>query len=149
PQTFFDKHIAVANAACLDFHANPPAARLRDVAFHQFKISTGFANLRRVHLRAHKINLRLSFAPSWLSHFHRGICRWFKALSFQLTQLRRVETVCERYCRTVAVERSGAAGSTSPLRLPGNANAVTWQSRRHKRLRRQHEDRLHWRFLSQ
>src|SRR5436190_5821068 len=72
-----------------------------------------------------------------------------KALPFQLTHLRRVETVCERYCRTVAVERSGAAGSTSRLRLPGNANAVTWRSRRHKRRRRQHEDRLHWRFLSQ
>ncbi len=34
PQTLFDEHIAVANAACLDFHANLPAAWLRDIAFY-------------------------------------------------------------------------------------------------------------------
>ena len=55
PQTLFDEHIAVANAACLDFHANLPSARLRDVAFHQFPICTGFADLRRLHFRIHKM----------------------------------------------------------------------------------------------
>ena len=49
PQTFLDEHIAVANAACFHFHAHLPGGRFRDVAFHQFKISTGFADLRRFH----------------------------------------------------------------------------------------------------
>src|SRR5712691_8785157 len=49
PETLFDEHIAVANAARLHFHANLPSAWLRDFAFHQFPISTGFADLRRLH----------------------------------------------------------------------------------------------------
>ena len=56
PQTLFDEHIAVANAARLHFHANLAGARLRDIAFHQFKISTGFADLRRFHFLIHKSN---------------------------------------------------------------------------------------------
>jgi hypothetical protein len=34
PETLFDEHIAVANAARLHLHANLSSARLRDVAFH-------------------------------------------------------------------------------------------------------------------
>ena len=30
PETFFDEHIAVANAARFDFHAHLPGARLRE-----------------------------------------------------------------------------------------------------------------------
>jgi hypothetical protein len=57
PETLFDDHIAVANAARLHFHANLPSTRLRDSAFHQFPISTGFADLRRLHFHPHKILL--------------------------------------------------------------------------------------------
>jgi len=57
PETFFDDKIAVANTARFHFHANLPRARLRDIAFHQFKISAGFANLRRLHLHPHKMLL--------------------------------------------------------------------------------------------
>jgi hypothetical protein len=42
PQTLFDGHIAVANAARLHFHANLPSIRLRDVAFHQLLICAAF-----------------------------------------------------------------------------------------------------------
>src|SRR5207245_4559966 len=57
PETIFDEHIAVANAARLYFHANFPGARLRDVAFHQFPISAGFADVRRLHFHGHKMLL--------------------------------------------------------------------------------------------
>src|SRR5437867_2800416 len=69
PQTFFDEHIAVANAACLHFHANLPSARLRDVAFHQFPISARLANLCCLHFRAHKMLLSLIRAVSF-SNLH-------------------------------------------------------------------------------
>ena len=49
PETFFDEHVAVANAARLHLHANLSRARLRDVAFYQFPISAWFADLRRLH----------------------------------------------------------------------------------------------------
>src|SRR5207253_10128615 len=39
PQTLFDEHIAVANAARLHFHTNLPSAGLRDFAFRNFKWS--------------------------------------------------------------------------------------------------------------
>jgi hypothetical protein len=55
PQTLFNEHVAVANAARLHFHADLAGARLRDVAFHQFKIPAGFADLGRLHFRIHKI----------------------------------------------------------------------------------------------
>jgi hypothetical protein len=57
PETFLHQDIAVANAARLYFHANLPGTRLRDIAFHQFPISTGFADLRRLHFHAHKMLL--------------------------------------------------------------------------------------------
>src|SRR6266705_932947 len=53
PQTFFDQRIAVANTACLNSHSHLPGARLWDVAFHQFPISTGFAYLCCLHSCAH------------------------------------------------------------------------------------------------
>jgi hypothetical protein len=59
PKTLLDDEIAVANAARLHFHADLSRAWLRDVAFHQFPISTGFADLRRLHFRIHKIPLFL------------------------------------------------------------------------------------------
>jgi hypothetical protein len=49
PQAIFDEDIAVANTTRFDFHANLARARFRDVTFHQFKISTGFVNLRGFH----------------------------------------------------------------------------------------------------
>src|SRR4029077_2929573 len=57
PETLLDDEIAVANAARLHFHANLLSGRLRDVAFHQFPISAGLADLRCLHLHVHKILL--------------------------------------------------------------------------------------------
>src|SRR2546430_15653535 len=59
PQTFFNENVAVANAARFYFHANLPSTRLRDVAFHQFPISTGLANLCCFHFLIHKMPLLL------------------------------------------------------------------------------------------
>ena len=56
PQTLFDEHIAVANAARLHFHANLPGARLRNVALHQFPVSARFADLRRFHSHVHNMS---------------------------------------------------------------------------------------------
>ena len=57
PKTLLDDKIAVANAARVHFHANLPSARLRDVAFHQFEVSTGLADLRCFHFHTHKMLL--------------------------------------------------------------------------------------------
>src|SRR5256886_7288523 len=59
PQTFFNENVAVTNAARFYFHANLPSTRLRDVAFHQFPISTGLANLCCFHFLIHKMPLLL------------------------------------------------------------------------------------------
>jgi hypothetical protein len=50
PQTLFDEHIAVANAARLHFHANLPSAGLRDFAFNYFKRSIRASDLCNTHL---------------------------------------------------------------------------------------------------
>jgi hypothetical protein len=42
PETFFYKHVAVANAARFDFHAHLPSARLRNHTLDQFPLSTRF-----------------------------------------------------------------------------------------------------------
>src|SRR5205814_3147120 len=49
PQAVLHQHIAVANATRFDFDANLPRSGLRDVALHQFPVSAGFADLRRLH----------------------------------------------------------------------------------------------------
>jgi hypothetical protein len=49
PETFFDKHVAVANAARFYFHAHLPSARLRKNTLDQFLISTRLTDLRRLH----------------------------------------------------------------------------------------------------
>src|SRR5262245_54594702 len=41
PETFFDKHVAVVNAARLDLHAHLPSVGLRDITLYQFPVSTG------------------------------------------------------------------------------------------------------------
>src|ERR1051325_6413200 len=46
PQAIFDKHIAVANAACFHFHADLSGAWLGNIAFDQFPISVRFSDLR-------------------------------------------------------------------------------------------------------
>src|SRR5262245_5388992 len=53
PETVFDKHVAVANAARFYLHAHLPSARLRNNTLDQFPISTRFADLRRLHCRRH------------------------------------------------------------------------------------------------
>src|SRR5207253_1864056 len=50
PQTLFDEHIAVANAARLHFHTNLPSAGLRDFAISNFKWSIRTSNLHDTHL---------------------------------------------------------------------------------------------------
>src|SRR2546425_1937848 len=67
PEPFFDKHVAVAHAARLDFHAHLPSARLRNNTLDQFPISTGLAYLRCLHFRRHKCSYVLR-----MSHRHRG-----------------------------------------------------------------------------
>src|SRR5437764_2510675 len=67
PETFFDKHVAVANAARLDFHAHLPSARLRNNTLDQFPISARFTYLRRLHFCRHTCSYSLR-----LSHQHRG-----------------------------------------------------------------------------
>src|SRR6266508_1035024 len=49
PETFFDKHVAVANAARVYFHAHLPSARLRNHTLDQFPLSTRLTDLRRLH----------------------------------------------------------------------------------------------------
>jgi len=49
PETFFDKHVTVANAARLDFHTHLPSARLRHNPLDQFPLSARFTDLRRLH----------------------------------------------------------------------------------------------------
>src|SRR4051812_46839360 len=63
PQTVLHQDIAVANATRLHFHANLSRARLRNFAFHQFKIPAGFADLRRLHFHNASCPSRLL---SWL-----------------------------------------------------------------------------------
>jgi hypothetical protein len=53
PETVFDKHVAMANAARLDFHAYVPGAGLRDFALDHFPVSPGLADLRRLHCCRH------------------------------------------------------------------------------------------------
>src|SRR5437899_11536659 len=81
PETLFDKQIAVANSACLHFHANLTGTRVRYFAFHQFPISAGLGDLRRLHLPNHKIlgwftSLYLPifkrlFCVGGIVHYHR------------------------------------------------------------------------------
>jgi hypothetical protein len=59
PETLFNEHITMANAACFYFHANLPGAGLRNIAFYQFPISTGLAYLRRLHFRRHECSYSL------------------------------------------------------------------------------------------
>ena len=66
PETFFDKHVAVANAACFDFHAHLPGAGLRDIALYQFPVSTGLADLRRFHCRTSYMLLFVTNVPAAL-----------------------------------------------------------------------------------
>src|SRR2546427_8550314 len=49
PQTLFNEHVAVANAARLHLHAHLSSAGLREVTFYQFPVSAWFADLRRLH----------------------------------------------------------------------------------------------------
>jgi hypothetical protein len=49
PETFFDKQVAVAHAARLDFHSHVPSARLRNHPLDHFPISTWFTDLRCLH----------------------------------------------------------------------------------------------------
>ena len=65
PDTFFDEHIGMANAARFDFHANLSGAWLRDLAFHQFKIPARFTDLRRLHFH----NVLLSWTDEARSHW--------------------------------------------------------------------------------
>ena len=53
PETFFDKHVTVANATRLDFHAHLPSARLRKNTLDQFPLSARFTDLRRLHCCRH------------------------------------------------------------------------------------------------
>jgi hypothetical protein len=53
PETFFDKHVAVANAARFYFHAHVPGVRLRNNTLDQFPLSTRFTYLRRLHFCRH------------------------------------------------------------------------------------------------
>src|SRR5213078_3262819 len=53
PDAVLDERIAVTNAACFNFDANLPDARLRDVAFYQFPITTGLAYLCCFHCAHH------------------------------------------------------------------------------------------------
>jgi hypothetical protein len=41
PQAFFDKRIAMANAASLNFHAHLPSFRLNDIALYQLQSPLG------------------------------------------------------------------------------------------------------------
>lgn len=50
PKAFFDKRVAVTDAACLYFDADLPIAGLRDVAFHDIPISSCFVDLRSFHV---------------------------------------------------------------------------------------------------
>src|SRR5207253_3606009 len=54
PETLFNQSIAVTDSACFHFHANLPGGRFGYIAFYQFPTSTGFPDLRRFHLVAHK-----------------------------------------------------------------------------------------------
>src|SRR5262249_42059544 len=49
PETFFNKRVAVANAARFDFHAHLPSARLRHHTLDQFPLATRFADLCCLH----------------------------------------------------------------------------------------------------
>jgi hypothetical protein len=53
PVTFFDKYIAVAHAARLDFHPHLPSIGLRDSALNQFPVSMGCAHLYCLHCGTH------------------------------------------------------------------------------------------------
>src|SRR5205085_9346963 len=54
PLSLFDQHVAVANAARFDFHADLAGARLGDFALDQFKSIAGLADLRHFHFRSHE-----------------------------------------------------------------------------------------------
>src|SRR5262245_46588438 len=53
PETVFDEHVAVTDAAGLNFNANLPCAWFRDISLNQFPISAGFTDLRCLHFVAH------------------------------------------------------------------------------------------------
>jgi hypothetical protein len=57
PKPFFNKSIAVANATCLNFNADLSSAWFRDVALHQFPLSTGPAYLCDFHFCIHDRSL--------------------------------------------------------------------------------------------
>src|SRR5207244_5274580 len=59
PEAVFDEHVAVANAACLDFHAHLAGSRFGNIALHQFPIATCLAYLCGFHFRAHYWSSRL------------------------------------------------------------------------------------------
>ena len=64
PETFFDKHIAVAHAARLDFHAHVPSVGLRDIALDHFPVSMGCAYLRCLHCGTSSWLLFVTHAPA-------------------------------------------------------------------------------------
>jgi len=86
PETFLHKGVAMANAACLNFHSHLPRNRVRDIAIYQFPIATGLTHLRCFHFRTHKcsyilltskLNVRLpvglaSAGDVWVSISLRG-----------------------------------------------------------------------------
>src|SRR5713101_3491645 len=61
----------MANAARLYFHADLTRARLRDIAFHQFKIGARFADLCRFHFLSHESSRCSSLTRAQSQSFER------------------------------------------------------------------------------
>src|SRR5258708_36073988 len=49
PRAIFNKHIAMADATCLDLNSYLSRPGFWNIAFHQFPVPTGLANLCRFH----------------------------------------------------------------------------------------------------